>query len=59
MRGALLACARAFAAQHGLTGGMGCTNGDADGRDCVVEVLANAFAQRRWLAVNEAGDLEE
>ena len=55
MQSALLACAREFALQYGLTEGMGCND---SGIDCVAKVLAGALAQRRWLNVNEAGDIE-
>jgi len=47
--------------QHNLRGGTGCdeTSNEVENLECVTSVLANAFLQRRWLNVNEEGDVLE
>jgi len=61
IRSRLTSCAHDFAMQHNLRGGTGCdeTSNEVENLECVTSVLANAFLQRRWLNVNEEGDVLE
>lgn len=61
VRSRLTSCAYEFAVQHNLRGGAGCgeERSEIESLGCAAGVLAKALLQRRWLNVNEAGDLVE